>query len=281
MPTRRIRDPRSVLRGIWPTLLVVGLTSVASARVAETPAEQHPDRTALRLDYDVYASGLHVMSVTARVDLESAGYRIETDARTGGLIGSLFSWHNGARSEGRFGPAGLVPELHRSDGKWRGRPRRVVLDYGDEGSIAVEVEPDAEEDKREPVPPELVRGTLDPLSAVLAVMKVVASNGSCTATVPVFDGRRRYDLEIRDVGVRTVQPKRYGPFAGPARLCEIRSHMIAGRRIGENEPDRERSADQMLVASVLDGVPPVPVRIDAKAPFGTFVMHLSGVEFMP
>jgi hypothetical protein len=254
-------------RRTLPLLLLAGLAWTGTAGAAE--------RTAFRLGYDVYASGLKVLAVTAEVKLEEGRYRIATDARTEGLLGSLFSWRNGSTSEGRITAGGPVPDRHGSEGEWRGRPRRVAIEY-DGGAVSAEVEPRAEEDEREPVPPELARGTLDPLSAMLAVM----TGATCTATVPVFDGRRRYDLDVRDAGAQAVQPTGYGAFAGTARLCEVRSRMIAGRRIGERdrEPGQERPPGRMLVAPVLDGAPPVPVRVDVEAPFGSFIMHLTGAE---
>ena len=56
-----------------------------------------------------------------------------------------------------------------------------------------------------------------------------AAGNPCSVTAPVFDGRRRYDIEmskIRDVDIKMDN----GLYTGKGVECEVRYHQLAGFR---------------------------------------------------
>jgi hypothetical protein len=111
---------------------------------------------------------------------------------------------------------------------------------------------------------------------VLAVLLALATTDDCHRTVPVFDGRRRYDLELFGGGHETLTPRAHGRYGGEATRCDFRLKPIAGyqktgsRRQGANE---ERTYHGW-VAPALPGLPPIPVRIEADGVFGFIAVEL-------
>jgi Protein of unknown function (DUF3108) len=232
-----------------------------------------------RLGYTAYAGGIEVLSFDLLLDLPGDRYSVDLEGETQGLIGALFSWRTRSSAQGGLEASGPRPDIFRSSGEWRGEARRVVLDWDGDGGLAAIVEPAVEEEEREPVPPELLAGVLDPLSAMVGAISHAA--GPCAGTLPVFDGRRRYDLVFRQAGRRVLGDSGYSAFAGEALVCEVAFEMLAGGtredRRRARERDEPRPPAQVLLAPVIEGMPPLPVRIEAEGRLGSFILHLDRV----
>src|SRR5262249_33094220 len=76
-----------------------------------------------------------------------------------------------------------------------------------------------------------VRGVTDPLTAGLihvAAPGDVITPEACRHTLPIFDGRQRYDLELSFKRIERVRAER--GYQGPAVVCMAVYHAIAGHR---------------------------------------------------
>jgi hypothetical protein len=94
--------------------------------------------------------------------------------------------------------------------------------------------------------------------------------------VPVFDGRRRYDLQYEDRGIQELKRSTYSAFAGPARACRVKQHRIAG--FSTDPTDGEKADEASIwIADVLPGAPPMPVRIELDSSWGYVYAHLAEV----
>jgi len=256
---------------------------VAAAGLFFGPATALADDGAtVRLSYDAYLGPLYVVSAEAELRLEGDRYRVTTRARSEGLADLFFSWQSEARSEGVMAGRRLLPVRHEVDGQWRGEPRQIRLTYDGPGAAAgpidFRVDPPIDTAERDPVPPGLTVGTVDPLSATLSVLLRIASGGRCEGQLPVFDGRRRYDMIVRSGAPEVLPAVHSSVFAGPAQRCDFELRRLAGFF---KKPSRfgQRVTDPVLwVASPLTGVPPVPVRFTASTGFGELHIHLTRVE---
>src|SRR3546814_9384167 len=107
--------------------------------------------------------------------------------------------------------------------------RAVGLTYGAGGGVAIGADPPtvAARQAREKG---LAQGTLDPLSAVVALVNQVIRNGACAGRVAVFDGTRRFDLEASPAGTSEVTKIGASLYQGPATECAIELVFIDGFR---------------------------------------------------
>ena len=261
------------LAAYWgPCALVLAVAQPLPARAAETR---------LALDYDVYVGGIHAVKLEAGLKFESESYAMDIAFQTSGWIGRLMPWSMRSRAEGRLEAIRTRPRKARSASIWNGKARSIALDYRDDGRIVARVDPPHENDEREPVPDELRRDTVDLPSAILTMLRAVAQAGTCGKTVPVFDGRRRYDLVMRPAGKEMIAPSTYSPFKGVATICNARMIRIKGFQEAsswrDSWDDYKREA-VAWIAPVFDGVPPVPVRIEIDTPFGAIRAHLAGAR---
>jgi hypothetical protein len=277
----RIQACAWLTHGIARAALVLGvvapLPSVAEAPIV--PQMAAPSGKAAKLTYAVYLGSMKTLLFEATVRLSDAAYEVHLKGHTTGVADWLFDWRIAAETEGRLAKDGVQPDRYLSDVRQRGRLREVTLKFGTDGSIQAAVEPPPEADDREPVTPEQQRGAIDPISTMLVVARALAAAQGCHRSVPVFDGRRRYDLELLDRGRAMVKTGDRGKYGGEATVCDFRFKPVAGyQKLGSRERnanDAERTY-RGWIAPALRGFPPIPVRVEAEAWLGFLTVELLG-----
>src|SRR5690606_11794860 len=149
-------------------------------------------------------------------------------------------------------------------------------------------QPPRDRSREAPVPPELRAGALDPLSAVMALSQAVGAGHGCDMTVPVFDGRRRYDMVVADLGQRQLSASGVAGYHGPAQLCSARRVPVAGagkdpdsnslwRRPRRGEVVPEHRID-VWIGRPIPGGPAFMVKAQARSDLGPVMIHLAAAE---
>jgi Protein of unknown function (DUF3108) len=228
----------------------------------------------LRLGYEAYAGGLHVMTFEIAIDENARDYRVVSGFRTRGLADVFVGMQLDSETSGRIEGTRLLPSRYVSQSKFGRRERVIAVEPRGDGSFYVQGTPDQEE--RTPLPAASLPGAVDPLTAVLRASRTVAANGSCGQRIPVFDGRRRYDLVFTDEGDRQLPTSRYSAVSGVARLCKVLQQRIGGfvKTAGEKEVGRE---SLVWIASPLADAPPVPVKLELETSWGWLTIHLDEI----
>jgi hypothetical protein len=274
----RYRTARRTLRARVLAPALMGL--LAAAAIGPSRGDSPPAATApASLVYQVYFGGLRALALHAEIGLSGDGYRVRLEAHTLGLIDWVTDWTVRASSEGAIRDGVVQPARHLTESMMRGSRRDAALTFHPDGSIDTVTVPSAADDEREPVTPEQERGALDPISAVLIATRVLAAQHSCDQRLPVFDGRRRYDLEFSDGGRDVLKATEYSSFSGEATVCLFRYIRVAGyQKAGRwNNPRDHDRIYRTWLAPVVPGLPPLPVRIEAEGAFGTVLVHLVGI----
>lgn len=253
------------------TARIFAFVALVTAALAGQAAGQ-----SLRLGYEAYAGGLHVMSFGIRIDEAGGEYRVATDARTRGLADFLLGMHLDSHATGTVRQGDFVPFRYLSRSRFGRHSSSLLVEPKDDGGFFVQATPRAADERRTPVPAASLSGAVDPLTAMLRASRTVAASGTCRQRVPVFDGRRRYDLVFADEGVYRLSATRYSRYAGPARLCRVRQERIGGFLLEEDEEDIGQES-LLWIASPLPEAPPVPVRVEVDTGWGGLTIHLDEV----
>jgi hypothetical protein len=258
---------------VFPVL--AALLAAAPAAAFTTSGER------IEITFDVTA-GARVAQMSLAYSATGETYEIASSQRSIGFLEWIVPWRSTTEVTGRFAGPASVPVSYRSEGTFRGNPRKVELFFEDGKVVRMETVPENREDERDEVPPDMRLGALDPVSAILAVIRQANETGACTARVPVFDGRQRYDIVFEDLGPREV-PRHYASaFQGLARACEFNWVPIAGRRRNANiSVANDRRGGIAYMAPVGIGATQAPVRIEFHAWFGTVTGHLREVRRLP
>ena len=215
--------------------------------------------------------GIHVLTVRTTLDQTEERYSATVDYATIGLAGILFEQKTHAVATGRVARATAYPDTFRNDTVRNGVARRSQVDYRPDGTVNGSSAPPT----KTVVPPESMRGTVDNVSAYLRLERQLAETGKCAMTVPVFDGRHRYDLVFADAGKQELSPEGGQRFSGQAIACRMTRH---NRFVEPTEEDEGASQGMFWYATFVPGAVPLPVRMKLQTQLGSVDGYLAEVQ---
>lgn len=266
------------------------IAPAAEARASDThglpPIEDRPPLLAslppdpalkrVELGYDLYFGGQHIAVADAILDRSDARYRIAGEVETVGFVDWLTSYRGETFSAGLIEDGTLMPRRHVNWGTWRGRQRETRLDYGQAGLIGLEVVPEPDWSELTPLPADAADGTLDPLSSIIALALSLEDGRPCAGRFEVFDGRRRYALEVSPGAPRHIDAPEFSIFRGEAATCAVTGYeRIGGFRQNRSKYAETASRKEVYVARPAPDAPPVPVKLEIHTDYGALVVHLT------
>ena len=225
------------------------------------------------LGYEVRYGPLRVVSMELTSEVAGDRYRATTAFKTEGLYGLLFPWHAESESQGRREGALLQPCWHRADGVYRSERRTVAIDYQPDGAVDAHVTPPPEDKVRDAVPEALQRATVDPLTAGL-----LAVGAECQGRLPVFDGRRRYDLRLEELAPAMVPESSGALYEGSARRCRATVEARAGYWRDDPRKSGKPTTLDFWIASPGEHLPGVPVYLELSGARGTLAVVLKSAR---
>lgn len=246
------------------------------AAFAQAPVSTSP--IALHASYKTYAAGIPVAEVDAGFSFGPWNYQMNLAWHTTGMVGVFFRGHQFDHVSGSWHGVQPVPSRFIGRGVWRGDNRTADIDYVQGKPIVRElVPPNAEE--REPVPESLQANTIDTLSALAELIRVVGTTGRCETMARTYDGRRAVEIEAHTAGEEVLEASSRSSFSGKTLRCDFSGRLVAGFKFGD---DRERDSKPMhgtaWLAPAVAGGPPLPVRMAFETRwFGDAMMYLTGV----
>ena len=249
-------------------------------------------RKNLDLDYDVYAGGFHALTASLAMGLGKADYEIELEAKTQGFIGSLFPWKAHYETNGKTDGKRYRPALHQSESTWKKSVTSVEMTYDKRGVFTSKKELENNKPKAQPRDAAVKSLTIasdavDILTGTMQILQNVNLTDGCNSKAQVFDGKRRFNIIFKDMGIDTLRKNRYSRFQGEARKCNIIVEPVAGFKdkdkkrgwmaVQEHTLERDRLPTIWLAPLYQKG-PIVPVRMEIASEYGSVVAHLSGTD---
>lgn len=233
------------------------------------------------LAHEVYWLGFPVFTMETKGEFDGRHYALASTQATLGLFDLIVDFHSLAESKGalRAGAAGLgvQPESYRHQARWHGEERHVRLDYTGDGPPKADVAPPPEADDRDPVPPELQAGTIDPLSAAVLLGAVEAGRPPCSSDAAIYDGRQRYNLRFESLGSEILEKHVDTVYGGEAIKCHVAIERVAGfMHRWRAEPTRPPSL--LWLARFLDGRILLPVKLETETRWGSLVGYLTAIS---
>lgn len=247
---------------------------VGAALLLATPAAADGGA---RLNYEIWAGGVRVLEAEVVMRTEAGRYRMELAAELVGPPSWVEEYHLKGFAEGVVGESGPEPELYRLESKEGDKDHWVQLAYAD-GMPTVEADTNREQKKREPVDDAMKQDSVDPLTGLLSLLVQVAGAGSCEGLVPVYDGRRRFDVTLTDRGESELPKSRYNAYEGPTQACAVTLKPIAGYRHSGRDKQQFPSEVILQGATIVEGMPPIPVRLETETSYGALILHLVDYE---
>ena len=184
----------------------------------------------LDASYTISFARLEVGDISATVVFGDSDYAISARGRAGGVMKALID------GEGSFAARGTLKEGYPLPTTFTSKivshvetsEVTMILDEGRVKELTAIPPPNT---NSVPVTETNRQGIVDPLTAMVfsaAVAGEGLSQAACRQTLPIFDGRQRYDLKLTFKRMDKVTAEK--GYAGPVVVCSVTYEPIAGHR---------------------------------------------------
>jgi hypothetical protein len=184
--------------------------------------------------YRVDLAGFNLGNFNLTTVFRGDDYEMRGEARFSILQGLLYQWTGSTASAGRVTSAGPQPAMYAlsfSEGGG-GKTERLRMTFGAGAVTDVQIVPYKGPNPRDiPVTKSQLEGVVDPMSGAFLTAHSENPNGDlnvCNQTLPVFDGRQRFDLVLTPKRAVNVQRSASSGYTGPAVICRVKFIPIAG-----------------------------------------------------
>lgn len=183
--------------------------------------------------YRVDLGSFNLGNFRLTTDFRGNAYEMRGEGRFTILEGLIYEWHGTTAGSGRVTRAGPEPAMYAlsyTNGGTKGEKLRMT--FGGGAVRQISIYPSKRPSPRTiPVTKEQLEGVLDPMSGAFLSAQSSNPNGDlkvCKQTLPVFDGKQRFDLVLTPKRAVTVQKTKHTSYAGPAVICRVKFIPIAG-----------------------------------------------------
>lgn len=256
---------RTVLAALSLSLLLSGDLPAETSLIPSVSSGEGFDLNAV---YSGSVLVFKVGEVSLRTRIGDEDYEARSMIEAAGILSLFTDFEIRSEVAGRLGDdAAITPDRYAHIERTGDKVRQVEVSF--DGGIARSdvtppfgswgVPPASEEDRR---------GTIDPMTAFLSLSEAIAANpqNACTGSLPVFDGKARYNLNLEPDGRRDI---RTPAWRGEAIVCNAFYEPISGYD-PEDMPSESELRHPLTIwfAPIVEDEYYLPVRLHTRAGFG-------------
>ncbi|MBR9825236.1 MAG: DUF3108 domain-containing protein [Alphaproteobacteria bacterium] len=247
------------------TVLVPGSLPAHTSSLDNAPVTGGFDLSAV---YSGSVLIFEVGEISLRTRVEPDRYEAQSMIEASGLVALFTDFEIRSEVEGRLDEGGFIaPDRYAHIERTGDKVREVEVSF-DTGVAQSDVTPPFGSWGVPPASEEDRRGTIDPMTAFLGLSNAIAldPDRGCAGSLPVFDGKARYNLNLQSGG---FEPVRTRAWRGDALVCQAWYEPISGY-----DPEDYPSEDELehpltiWLAPVQDGAYYLPVRLHTRAGLG-------------
>lgn len=197
-------------------------------------------------DYVFSWSGIRIGKLQLELKENDKEYSALSTLKTAGLVAAFSDHKSVTKVKGKTQPDRYQPSEYRSDYFSGNKDKVIALKYGKDGTVVEEAFTPPKRASRPDVPAKMKMGAADSLTAIFSMrheIKQALKDGRSKMTVPVFDGKRRFDLHARVIDPNTSL--RLDGKSVPAVKLGLRREAVAGfkqkelKKMAKGEPELE------------------------------------------
>lgn len=225
---------------------------------AATAATAEP----LTLRYSATWGGGAAADIRLRLADGDGAFHNQLDIETVGLARLLSGFRARATSAGQTGDDEIAPlAFDATYDSHKKRDKRINVHFvrRDDGSLAEEGPENTSKDPL--IPAEFRRDVIDPLSCITAIRRLVREHGiepGKSFTLPVYDGKRRFDVEGT---VASTEAVRWGRRKVDALTLRLLLRPVAGFDHESDDGYKPDANTRELVVTVTNDARAIPVRM--------------------
>ncbi len=179
--------------------------------------------------YRLYFNGFEVGKFAFQSSTKGQNYSATSNAEVSALFGA-FRWRGNTSASGRLAATGPEPSSYLLNFRTKSKAGLVRLGFDKKGVKSVAVQPQKPPSPDAvPVKAEDMRSVFDPMSAILKMTHAGPGN-PCAKTVPIFDGKARFNLVMSFKGREKITEEK--PSGQPQELyvCKVKYQPVSGHK---------------------------------------------------
>ncbi len=228
--------------------------------------------------YRLSFGGFDVGSYKFQSKSDGKSYAVNGSAEVSALFGA-FTWKGGFESKGTVDAATPHPAAYKLDYESKSKVVAIALVFDATGVKSVTIVPKKEEHPDAvPIKPADLKSVFDPMSSILAMTH---GNGGdpCSRTIPIFDGKARFNLVLTPKGEQRIKEER--PTGQPTQLkvCKVKYVPVSGHRPKDfDKPWVDYSGIEIALRPIPAANAFVPYRISIPTSIGAAVMSAEAIN---
>ena len=276
---------RSVIDAMLFKTRLTGAAASAVLLAVSATAAPAAAETRVRARYSITMAGFDVGSATMQTGIDRASYDMNLSVRMTGLAKFFTGGKGAATSRGAYADTKVMPSVYALNTRANDKGQIIRFALAGGAVRQLSVEPPVKPAKIVPVSEADKRDIVDPLSAVMMPVKgsgELLSESACDRTLPIFDGRQRYDIKLRYDRMETARPdasENADPKASPGYdgrvvVCRASYKAISGHRPGREQVTfMENNKDmEVWLAPVAGARALMPWKISVRTQLGLAVI---------
>ncbi|MGH6737210.1 MAG: DUF3108 domain-containing protein [Methyloceanibacter sp.] len=218
-------------RRYGPIIAVLLLAGVAPDRSGGEAAPPGPGK--IVATYDTALGGVSLGTFQVTATFKGGAYEMAADGKFSLLAGLLYSVSGKTTSRGELTEAAPQPARFTLEYKGDKKREQRRLSFRDGTVSDVIIVPKKRRKRDVPISAKQLKNVLDPLTAAFLALRSDAPAGNqqvCNQTIPIFDGRQRFDIVLSPKRIESLKDASSGALPGPAAVCQVQYQPIGGYR---------------------------------------------------
>ena len=223
-----------------------------------------------------YLSGFKVGIASGQFSLIDNKVFLKINAKTSGITKLFFPWKQTIIARSIIKNESITPEFYRVDDLRENiKKGHMEIIFNNKIASVNSSDPPVKNDtRRKQVDEELKIDVLDPANAIIAIGYLNIIYGNCNHVIPTFDGRRRFDLHIEEIGIEELKSSVFTDSYGESLKCKIKIKRIAG--YSKKELKKHPTHGFVWFQTLPNSKKMMfPVKVQLPIGAGSFMAHLS------
>ena len=200
---------------------------------------------------------------------------VKAKTKTAGFLNTFFEYQGEVSSWSIKNREAWKPHKFSTNGFFKNKNRFSELSWDKDNSVSYKINPVLDLKEVYDVDQSSLKNVMDPLTSIINVIENIKNTKSCDQSFKIFDGRRRYDLKIKNLGKENLINDRPKSFSGNVTICGVKMIPIGGHRLKSKwKPKQDKFSDFKIYFGKTSSGLLFPVRMNLERWFGTVVVRL-------
>jgi Protein of unknown function (DUF3108) len=215
-------------------VLALGVLLLCGAPYEFCAAREAAKRVHLAATYRVEFGAFNLGDFHLTATLAEPKYELKAKGKFSFISGMIYRASGRTETTGKFSKNGAEPSqfevIYKGGSKKEERRFNFVNGAVDQISV---VPPKKPRPRNVPLAPDQLKNVLDPLTAAFLSVRAKGSSSHleiCKRTVPVFDGRQRFDIVLTPKRSEPMPESAPAGVSGPLSVCRVKFVPIGGYR---------------------------------------------------